>query len=523
MGLTVPQRQRLAGEGLVSVVDFDDFDEDQLDLALKNLRTSIPPVLPTLDGNGNIVAPGIPGIIPCLIPARQIMRLKIASVAFAYYTDIGRIVTPVNMNYTNVLKTFFIEWEALKKLAKEDAPEVPTLSSKNTPIKWIESFLDTMSRTFGVRNTPLTYIIRESDGVPAEADDPLTLGCAYGTSGSVTDELISRLSHIHPLFKTDNASVYSKLEQATRGTIFAATIKPYANAKNGRAAWHALINSHAGDDKYEKLHKEKLAFLMHQIWNGKQYSLEKFCGLHRSNYIALQDAANHVTFQLPTEHSRVGYLLDNIRSDDNDLKAALSSVRANTNNMRDNFEESVKFILPMCPYSKKRSAGPGNKKVTIADATLQGRSGTSGVDLRWHTDDEYYHLNQDQRDELYKWQHKTPEGRKVFKAGLAKKRAAAGNNGGSQSSGKGKGRQTQKKWQAKVASLEKELKEKKDTEKVEKEDKKQLAEIMDVLATVGSAKAAPKRKDPDPSSTPMEVAAIKLQSILKRNKSEKSE
>ena len=33
------------------------------------------------------------------------------------------------MNYTNVLKGFFTEWEALRKLAEEDAPEVPTLST----------------------------------------------------------------------------------------------------------------------------------------------------------------------------------------------------------------------------------------------------------------------------------------------------------------------------------------------------------------------------------------------------------
>ena len=524
MGLTAAQRQRLAGEGLVTVHDFEDFNEKQLDLAMKNLRTSIPAVPPTHDANGNVIAPGVPGINPCLIPARQIMRLKVASVAFAYYTEIGRIATPVNMNYTNVLKAFFTEWEALKKLAEEDAPEVPTLSSKNMPIKWIESFKDAMSRTFGVRNAPLTYVLRESDQVPAEADDPLAPGCAYGTSGSVTDELISRLSHVHPLFKTDNASAYSKLEQSTRGTIYAATIKPYANAKNGRAAWYALINSHAGDDKYEKMHKEKLAFLMNQIWNGKQYSLEKFCGLHSSNFIALQDAANHVTFQLPTKHSRVGYLLDNIKSDDNDLKAALSSVRANTNNMRDNFEETVKFILPMCPYSKKRSVGTGNKKVTIADVMLQGRSDTTGVEFRWHTDDEYYGLNQAQKDELYKWQHKTPEGRKCFKAGLAQKKAAGGSNGGGQGSGKGhRRRQTQKKWQAKVASLEKQLNEKKVAENEEKQDKAEVAAIMDVLATIGSSKAASKRKDPEPTSAPMEVAAIKLQQILKRNKSEKSE
>ena len=296
MGLTAVQCQRLAGEGLVTITDLEDFNEEQLDLALKNLRTSVAAVLPTHDPNVNIIAAGTPGIAPCLIPARQIMRLKVASVSHTYYADIGRTQTPANMNYTNVLKNFYTEWEALKKLAEEDSPEVPFLNKTNTPIKWIELFKDSISRTFGLCNAALSYVIREHEAVPAEVDDPLVAGYAYSVSGSIMDELIARLSHAHPLYKTDNASLYSKLEQATRGTIFAATIKPYANVKNGCGAWHALINSHTGDDKWETVQKEKFAFLMNQQWNGKQYSLEKFISLHHSYFVLLQEAAQHVTF-----------------------------------------------------------------------------------------------------------------------------------------------------------------------------------------------------------------------------------
>ena len=42
------------------------------------------------------------------------------------------------------------------------------------------------------------------------------------------------------------------LEEATRGTQYAATLKPYQRAKNGRAASNALISQHAGKDKWEK-------------------------------------------------------------------------------------------------------------------------------------------------------------------------------------------------------------------------------------------------------------------------------
>ena len=57
MGLTPAVRTRLAQEGLVTIDDFQDFKEDQLLQAYKNMRTTIPGV------------PGIPAIPPILVPA----------------------------------------------------------------------------------------------------------------------------------------------------------------------------------------------------------------------------------------------------------------------------------------------------------------------------------------------------------------------------------------------------------------------------------------------------------------------
>ena len=211
------------------------------------------------------------------------------------------------MNYSTVLRNFYTEWEAMLKLADEDCPSVPALSKNVTPICWIELFKDCLFWTYGVRSCPISYVICDEANVQNEAVDPLLPGCAYGISGSVTEELISRLNHVGPLYRSDNALVYSLLDQATRNTIYAPTIKPFARTKNGRAAWMAIVSSHAGDDKWDQIRKDKYNFLMNTKWNGQAYSLEKFIGLHRSSFIMLQEAAIHVPFQLPTEHSRVGY------------------------------------------------------------------------------------------------------------------------------------------------------------------------------------------------------------------------
>ena len=148
--------------------------------------------------------------------------------------------------------------------------------------------------------------------------------------------------------------------------------------------------------------KDRTNLLMNVKWNGRAYSLEKFTGLHRSAYTALEEAALHVKFQLPNERSRVGYLLDNITDNDPDMRAALASIRANINNMREDFEESTKFILPVCPYIKHRSKRGGNS--AQISGILKGKQDSkTGVDFRWHTKEEYVKLTKEQRTELYQW------------------------------------------------------------------------------------------------------------------------
>ena len=310
------------------------------------------------------------------------------------------------MNFTNILRGFYVEYEALSKLSAEKKPDVPVLSKHQTPLKWIESFKDCLSRKYGIRTCPLLYVIKDNADVPNEVDDRLTPGCTYGQSGSILDELaIARLTHTDPLFKSDNAMFYSLLEEATIGTVYSSTVKPHARGKNGRAAWLSMVSSHAGQDKWEQMQKDKMKFIMNTKWNGRTYSLEKFTGIHRTAYVQLEEASSHVNFQLPTEHTRVGYLIDNIQNNDPDLRAALASIRINTNNMREDFEAAVTFLLPVCPYAKHRSSNSEKRGAHIGDATLKGKKHSqTGVDLRWHNKVEYAKLSKEQRTELYNWQ-----------------------------------------------------------------------------------------------------------------------
>ena len=144
--------------------------------------------------------------------------------------------------------------------------------------------------------------------------------------GSLKGELISHLSHTHPMFRVDNEMVYDHLEVATRSTINTASIKPFLRTKNGRAAYQALISQHAGEDKWEKELKLQQSFMKSRVWKGNSnFSFEKFIEQHRAAYISMQQCSLHVTFQLPYEHTRVRYLLDAIQCSDPELQATLAA------------------------------------------------------------------------------------------------------------------------------------------------------------------------------------------------------
>ena len=148
------------------------------------------------------------------------------------------------MCWNQVRKNFEIQWKALEDRKEEDTPEVPKFT-KNLPImKWTEAFQDYLHRVIGVRVIPLVYIIYTNIGVPMLAP-PLAPNQPYSQAhGSIEDELVERTLHENPLFRVDNSEVFFKLEEATHGTIYAVSIKPFnAQRMEGRCMQHSQVNT----------------------------------------------------------------------------------------------------------------------------------------------------------------------------------------------------------------------------------------------------------------------------------------
>jgi hypothetical protein len=352
---------------------------------------------------------------PFTFGAKSQKRLLEAAELIRFYNTVGRTLTPANLQYNTVIKDFTEQWKALKTRKEGEDPEVPVISKALPIIKWTEAFDDFLNRAVGARTIPLAYVSRElvdpPDGLANRAiGKPHTL-----EHGSVEGDMIARASHTHALFRDDNATVYYFLEEATRGTPYAASLKPFQRTKNGRGALESIRKQYAGKDKWDAEIKRQDDLLHNRVWKGQSnFSLEKFVVQHRNAFDSMTQCAQHVQFQLPNEYTRVGYLLDAIQTSDAGLQAAIAAIRTDhgPTGKLNNFEDAATYLLPYCPVQKKRSAN--NKRDhenIISDVTADVSAGfgskpgigKSGVHLRYYTQSEYQKLTGDQKKELRAW------------------------------------------------------------------------------------------------------------------------
>ena len=308
-------------EGIQSVADLADFEKQSLQQLADNLRK---PGGRVADPDPNAPAGGTIPMPAFTYGAKSQKRLSVACDLIRFYQTVGRDLTAANIQWNQVLSNIEIQWKALKDRKDEDDPDVPKITKALPIIKWTEAFQDFLNRVIGARMIPLAYVICNVPQVPGLVPT-LAPNQPHSTEhGSVEGELIARASHTHALFRDDNSVVCYHLEEATRGTSYAASINPFQRGKDGRGAWKALTSQYAGKDKWEAEIKHQEQLLHTRIWKGQSnFSLENFISQHRNAYVSMQASAEHVQYQLPNEHSRVGFLCEAIQCSDPGLQAAM--------------------------------------------------------------------------------------------------------------------------------------------------------------------------------------------------------
>ena len=191
------------------------------------------------------------------------------------------------------------------------------------------------------------------------------------------------------------------------------TYKTFSRRKYGRGYFLALITNHAGDTKYSSILKKRMNLLQTINCNGCSYPLESHVSNHRQAVDDLNECSSRITVYVSDRSQRVEYLIDSIVCNNNTLQAAISLVRANTNNMPNDFESAASALIEVDPY-RHYQRGNDTKTDTFSVIDFSAGRGSSGVYLRWHPRRYFKNILNDQKNELLEWM-KTNDGKKIVK------------------------------------------------------------------------------------------------------------
>ena len=422
MGLTARTRVQMAAEGLATPDDFEDFPEkEDLEGIFKQLLK--PAKTPGLGANA------LPQeVATFVIPAKSMIRLQGVRIIVLYYKMVGRTIEPGDLLWP-VVKNFVEQWKALMEKKDADVGQPPRLTKDKLVYKWLESFQQHLSEKIGVRNAPLTYLIRPLVTAPAVLLPRAGLQPFSLSYLSIEEELKFCTSHTHNLFQADNSALFQLIDRAVIGHDVSATIAPFCRSQNGRAAYNAIVYQHAGKHVWDKNVKEAMAVLATRTWTGTtSITLLQHTSMHRKAYIQLTEAAEQVPAEVPGPRQRVTYLLDSMKTVDPKVLAGMAAIEQDELVKRRDFELSVTFLLPSCPVVAKNVKAKGlgvnisSSDVTVAKAGIVTK-GSTGVELRWHEPSKFKLLTKEQKVELAAWNKSNPK-----KDGNLKKRKADGTN-----------------------------------------------------------------------------------------------
>ena len=104
--------------------------------------------------------------------------------------------------------------------------------------------------------------------------------------------------------------------------------------------------------KYRAIANKRKNLLQIIKWTGNSYALETHVSNHRQAYDDLRELSTHITLPVPSDPQRVEYLIDSITSKDSTLQASIGLVRANTNNMRKDFDGAANILIEIDPYRR---------------------------------------------------------------------------------------------------------------------------------------------------------------------------
>ena len=373
-------------EGLSTWQSFVDTDEETIKDLCREIRR---------DPNNNLT-----------IPAIAVKRIQTAVYAAKYYDLVGRVIDAQTMAWERIL-----HFNDLKAIEDEySSPEqISTVTKKLNIMKWVELLEEHVRKVRGVRKIPLSYLIRTAHVAAPVTPFPAGYELPFGSEyDSFHDEMIECASHTHPTYKADNEALFHIINTALADTEYAASIKRHIRTKDGRGAYLDICLHHQGSNKWKataELADKKLTTMR---WNGRshRYTLAMHIANARTYHNDLLRASQYVPVDVPTEPTRVTRLLNSIETRDQFLISAIVEVKGDEgpNGKANDFELAADYLLKMLP-TRSRDNVPSYQVSALefdfsSESEIPTKGPSTGIDVRYHTKEEYGDLSPDEKEEL---------------------------------------------------------------------------------------------------------------------------
>ena len=102
----------------------------------------------------------------------------------------------------------------------------------------------------------------------------------------------------------------------------------------------------------------------------------------RQDYDDLLEYSAHIQCAVPGPEQKVECLINCITFIDSALQTDIGLIRANTNNVQEDFEAASSSLIEVDPY-RRTTRGTG-RNANVSSIDFKASRGSSGVDLRWH-------------------------------------------------------------------------------------------------------------------------------------------
>ena len=253
----VAQWTTLKVEGIVDVEDLAEFDDDDIDSVIQNLRRpqdvyhqEVPATIDRVEVPADL-AKGMehnPKYFltayvdaytekqpPLVCSMFTVKELKLTDELFCHYTGVGCILTQENMTYI-ILNDYNNHLKSVKGSKKDQNIKLMKFCKETVALGWFKATNIFWDAFIGARNCPVAYVLRE-EILPDRSSSPLLIDTCYSeVHNLIKEELTAFLSRTYTLYKGDKAQVFKFLEETLRGSSIDPIIQPYKQRKDGRKA-----------------------------------------------------------------------------------------------------------------------------------------------------------------------------------------------------------------------------------------------------------------------------------------------